>query len=83
MRSKRFIKDKSLFIFMKISLSRLIIGLIFLIAGIFFLILFIFTVWWMIFYGVPLFVLGLVILLNKNEDKIEKRKDLKEKKYNK
>jgi predicted membrane protein len=65
------------------SISRLIIGLLLLFAGIFFIILGIFTVWWMIFYGIPLMIIGIVILLNKNEDKIEQRKDLKEKKYNK
>jgi hypothetical protein len=68
---------------MKISLSRLIIGLIFSIAGVFFIILSTFTSWWMLFYGIPLIILGIVILLNKSEDNIEKRKDLKEKRYNK
>jgi len=68
---------------MQISLSRLIIGLIFLIAGIFFIILTFFSVWWMFLYSIPLIGLGLWILLNKNEDDIEKRKDLKEKKYRK
>jgi uncharacterized membrane protein len=65
------------------SISRLIIGLICLLAGIFFFILSIFTGWWMIFYAIPLALLGIAILLNKNEDKIEQRKDLKEKRYNK
>jgi len=65
------------------SISRLIVGWIFLIAGIIFIILSTFTAWWMIFYGIPLFILGIALLLNKNEDKIEKRKDLKEKAYNK
>jgi hypothetical protein len=37
----------------------------------------------MLFYGIPLFILGIVLLLNKNEDKIEQRKDLKEKRYHK
>lgn len=68
---------------MKINAGRLIIGLILLLAGIFFIILAIFTIWWMLFYGIPLFILGLWILLNKGEDKIEKRKDLKEKEYRK
>jgi len=65
------------------SISRLIVGWIFLIAGIIFIILSTFTTWWMLFYGIPLLVLGIALLLNKNEDKIEKRKDLKEKAYNK
>jgi hypothetical protein len=66
-----------------VSISRLIIGLIFLLAGIFFIVLAIFTVWWMLIYGIPLVILGIVILLNKHEDRIEKRKDLKEQMYNK
>jgi len=65
------------------SLSRLIMGLVFLIGGIFFIVLSILTSWWFIFYGVPLLILGIWLLLNKSEDKIEKRKDLKENKYNK
>jgi hypothetical protein len=68
---------------MNISLSRLISGLVFLFAGIFFIILAIFTTWWMLFYGIPLFILSIAILSYKNEDKIEQRKDLKEKRYNK
>jgi hypothetical protein len=68
---------------MGISLSRLIMGLIFLIAGIIFIILTLFEVWWMIFYGIVFLVLGVVLLLNKNEDEIENRKDLKEKRYSK
>jgi hypothetical protein len=56
-------------------------GLILLIGGIGFTILSIFTAWWMIFYGIPLIILGIALLLNKHEDKIEKRKDLKEKRY--
>lgn len=65
------------------SLSRLIIGWIFLLAGILFIVLAIFTIWWMIFYGVPFLILGIWLLLNKGEDKIEGRKDLKEKRYTK
>jgi len=68
---------------MKISLSRLIVGLIFSIAGIFFVVLSIFTIWFVILYGLIFLAFGIVILLNKNEDKIEQRKDLKEKRYSK
>jgi predicted tellurium resistance membrane protein TerC len=63
------------------SISRLIAGLFFLVIGILFIILTIFTAWWFIFYGVILLGLGIALLLNKHEDKIEKRKDLKEKEY--
>ena len=68
---------------MKISLSRLIAGWAFMLLGIIFIILSIFVGWWMVFYGVPFFVVGLVLLLNKNEDKIEQRKDIKIKGANK
>lgn len=63
------------------NISRLIIGIILLVVGVFFILLAIFTLWWMFFYGVPFLIIGIVILLNKNEDSIEKRKDLKEKEY--
>jgi len=52
-------------------------------AGILFIILSIFTAWWMIFYGIILLGIGIALLLNKHEDVIEKRKDLKEKEYSK
>jgi hypothetical protein len=63
------------------SISRLIAGTVFLIVGIIFIVLTILAAWWFIFYGVILSVLGILLLLNKNEDKIEKRKDLKERSY--
>jgi len=37
----------------------------------------------MIIYCASFLVIGIVLLLNKDEDKIEKRKDLKEKEYKK
>jgi len=37
----------------------------------------------MLIYGIPLIILGIVIIFNKKEDQIEKRKDLKEKEYKK
>jgi hypothetical protein len=64
-------------------ISRLIAGLFSLAAGITLVIFSLFSMWWIIFYGVPLILIGLFVLFNKNEDKIEKRKDLKEKKYKK
>jgi membrane-bound ClpP family serine protease len=63
------------------SISRLVTGWILLMAGIFFSVLSIFTALWFLFYGIPLLIIGILILLNKNEDKIEKRKDLKEREY--
>lgn len=65
------------------SASRLIIGTIILIIGIFLIVLAAIVAWWILFYGIPLSLIGLWILFNKNEDKIEKRKDLKEKEYKK
>ncbi len=64
-------------------ISRLISGLLFLGTGIFLIIFSFFSVWFMVIYGIILILLGLFILVNKNEDKIEKRKDLRERKYNK
>jgi hypothetical protein len=32
-----------------------------------------------LFYGIPLFIIGFFILLNRNEDEIEERKDLNKK----
>jgi predicted membrane protein len=64
-------------------ISRLIAGLLFLGTGIFFIIFSFFSTWFLIIYGVVLIFLGLFLLITKNEDKIEKRKDLKEKVYKK
>lgn len=66
-----------------LNTSRLIIGILLMIVGAFFLILSLFEAWGMIFFSVLLLVMGIIILLNKNEDKIEKRKDIKEKEYHK
>jgi membrane-bound ClpP family serine protease len=63
-------------------ISRLITGLALVIAGITLIILAMFVSWIMLIYGIPLFLIGIFILMNKNEDRIEKRKDLKEKEYN-
>jgi hypothetical protein len=63
------------------SISRLITGLFFLVVGIALVVASILTVWWTIFYGLILIGLGIALLINKHEDKIEKRKDLKERRY--
>ena len=63
--------------------SRLIIGIVLCIVGLFLIILALFGFWPVIVYGIILLVLGVVILLNKNEDKIEERKDLNKNKNNK
>jgi len=51
--------------------KRFIWGLLIFVIGLIF-ILISFFVTWLLIYGIPLFVLGLVIMFNKNEDKIEK-----------
>ena len=65
------------------KISRLISGLIFLLSGMFFVVFMFFESWELIFLATPLIIIGIVILLNKNEDNIEKRKDLKEREYKK
>ena len=66
-----------------VSLSRLISGIVFILAGVFFIVLAFYEVWWVFFYGLIPIILGIVILINKNEDKIEERKDLNKTKNNK
>jgi putative Ca2+/H+ antiporter (TMEM165/GDT1 family) len=68
---------------MNISVSRLIMGIVFLAAGIIFVVLAVSIHWTMIIYSVIFLALGVWIFLNKAEDKIENRKDVKERKYNK
>lgn len=63
------------------SISRLIIGLLFILAGIILTVVCFFSNFFFLIYSIPLMIIGFVILLNKNEDKIERRKDLKEKEY--
>ncbi|MEX0932693.1 MAG: hypothetical protein WDZ77_01160 [Candidatus Pacearchaeota archaeon] len=61
--------------------SRYAAGTIFLVAGLFFLALAVkLGVWPLLIYGFPLLIIGIVILLNEDEDKIEERKDFKSKK---
>ncbi len=36
----------------------------------------IFSVWWLILYGIPSIIIGIVLFFNKSEDRIEERKDL-------
>ena len=67
------------------NISRLITGLIMIIGG-FALIVTYFLLeknvgWVMLIYGVPIFIIGIVILLNKKEDKIEEIKSSGGKKW--
>ncbi len=61
-----------------VLISRLITGIIFILVGVTFLFIPFFG--WI--YGLILLVVGLIILLNKSEDKIEQRKDIKTKMTN-
>lgn len=58
-------------------------GIIFLVAGIVFVFLAVSVHWTMVIYSVIFLALGIWILLNKSEDKIENRRDVKEKEYSK
>jgi membrane-bound ClpP family serine protease len=42
-----------------------------------------FTTWILVFYGIPSFILGMVILFNRKENEIEPRKDLNKSKTKK
>ncbi len=58
------------------STARKIIGSLVAVAGIGFIVWTFFSVWWLLFYGIPLVIIGIVIFFNKGEDEIEERKDL-------
>ncbi len=66
-----------------VSISRLIAGIFFILLGIFFIGLSFVETLFILIYGIPLIVVGIVLLLNKNEDKIEERLDGKGKTLNK
>ncbi len=61
--------------------NRLIWGWILIVLGVIWTIVCFFTTFFMLIYSIPLVIIGIFILLNKKEDTIEKRKDLKEKEY--
>jgi len=65
------------------SNSRLVWGWILIVLGIVWTGVCFFTTFFMLIYSVPLIVIGIFVLFNKKEDKIETRKDLKEKEYTK
>ena len=56
------------------TLSRTITGIIMAIGGLVLIILSLFKLIFLLIYGIPLFVIGLFILFNKDEDKIEEIK---------
>lgn len=63
------------FVFLMISISRLIVGVVFILGGIVLTVLSFFSSFVFLIYSIPLIVIGIVLLLNKNEDKIEERLD--------
>ncbi len=59
------------------NISRLITGVVMIVGGLFLIILSFFikeASWVALMYGIPLFIIGIFILLNKKEDKIEQIK---------
>jgi len=59
------------------TLSRTLTGSVMIILGLVLSIIgFFFVVAW--FYGVPILIIGIFVFLNKKEDKIEERKDLRQ-----
>lgn len=59
------------------SLSAKIFGWIFIFFGLVLIVVSFLKVWWVLIYGVPPLVFGIWMILNKSEDEIEKRKDIK------
>jgi len=55
--------------------SRLITGIVAIILGLFLFILGFFTVFVTWVYAIPILIIGILILFNNNEDKIEQRRD--------
>jgi membrane-bound ClpP family serine protease len=68
---------------MAMSLSRLIIGILLLVVGLVLLIASLYGTLFLLIYAVPALIIGIVILLNKKEDEIEERKDIKKRKSRK
>ncbi len=59
------------------NLSRLITGIVMIVGGLFLIILSFFVKeasWVALMYGIPILIIGVFILLNKKEDKIEQIK---------
>ena len=65
------------------TLSRTITGIAFIVIGIGLIVASSWAHYITLIYGIPLLLVGIFILFNKNEDRIEQRKDLNKKKANK
>jgi membrane-bound ClpP family serine protease len=63
--------------------SRTITGAILFLGGLALIALSFFVTVFLLIYGIPLFIMGLIIFFNKREDRIEERKDLNKKKSKK
>lgn len=63
-----------------ISISRLIMGIIFIVGGFVLTVVSFFSSFVFLIYSIPMIIIGIWMLLNKNEDKIEERQDLNKKK---
>jgi type II secretory pathway component PulF len=59
------------------SVSRLIVGLFFIFLGVVLAVVSFLEEWWLLIYAFVVLILGIVLLLNKKEDVIEGRKDIK------
>lgn len=55
---------------------RKVIGAIFSVIGLGLIVVSFFFALFVLIYGVPIFIIGLIIFFNKKEDEIEQRKDL-------
>ena len=55
--------------------SRIITGTLATLFGLFLIILSVFEDFWILVYGIPLFIIGIFIFFNKKEDDIEEIKD--------
>ena len=61
------------------TISRTITGILTILLGLFLIIIAIFKEFWLLIYGVPIFVIGFFIFFNKKEDDIEEIKGHKNK----
>lgn len=58
--------------------SRTITGTLAILLGLFLIILAFLDEWWILLYGIPIFIVGFFIFFNKKEDEIEEIKNYKD-----
>ena len=56
------------------AVSRTITGIVTIILGIYLIVISFLEEYWILIYGIPIFIVGIFILFNKKEDQIEKIK---------